>query len=268
MILIAFISGFALALACCLPVLNRWSIKYRSRPLWGRSYIPTATLEEVDPIFISNDLGVSHEAEATLIGGTAVGGTSTLEGWILAALAKRSLRMFEFGTCTGRTTYAWAVNSPEDAAITTLTLREDDRGDYQPAAGDKAQDTKHALQESRFQSFYYSDSAVEYKVEQLFGDSKQLDITPWRESCDLIFIDGSHAYSYVVNDTDKALQMVRPGGLVLWHDYRGKQVPGVYRAINDLAQRLPLRRIPGTSLVMYRKPAVESSTSDNVKHAA
>lgn len=35
--------------------------------------------------------------------------------------------------------------------------------------------------------------------------------------------------------------------------------PGVYRAVNELAQRLPLVRIQGTSLASYRRPAVPSA---------
>jgi hypothetical protein len=54
----------------------------------------------------------------------------------------------------------------------------------------------------------------------------------------------------------KALRLVRPGGLVLWHDYAGpRHASGVYRALNELAARLPLSRIQGTTLVAYRRPA-------------
>ena len=74
--------------------------------------------------------------------------------------------------------------------------------------------------------------------------------------CDLVFVDGSHAYSYVVSDSEKALQLVAPGGLVLWHDYAGpRHAKGVFRALNELARRIPLVRIEGTTLVAYRKPA-------------
>ena len=43
------------------------------------------------------------------------------------------------------------------------------------------------------------------KVEQLFADSKTLDVSPWAGQCDLVFVDGSHAYSYVVSDSEKVL---------------------------------------------------------------
>ena len=51
-----------------------------------------------------------------------VGMTSDYEGWILATLSKISSRIFEFGTCSGKTTYLMALNSPENSKIHTITL--------------------------------------------------------------------------------------------------------------------------------------------------
>jgi hypothetical protein len=71
---------------------------------------------------------------------------------------------------------------------------------------------------------------------------------------DLIFVDGSHAYSYVLSDSDKAFKMLAPNGLILWHDYRGPQdTVDVYKALNRIAQDKKLTHIEGTSLVSYRK---------------
>ena len=72
--------------------------------------------------------------------------------------------------------------------------------------------------------------------------------------CDVVFVDGSHGYSYVVSDSGKALRMVRPGGLVLWHDYSPESA-GVFRALNELARRVPLTHIQGTTLVAFRNGA-------------
>ena len=120
--------------------------------------------------------------------------------------------------------------------------------------GDSAGETRVALQESAFDRFYYTDTAVASKVTQLFGDSKAFDESPWVGQCDLVFVDGSHALSYVLSDSRKALRLVRPGGLVLWHDYKGRRIPGVYKGLNQLARELPLVHIASTSIVAYRKP--------------
>jgi predicted O-methyltransferase YrrM len=215
--------------------------------------------EEIDPLFRSGAFGPGREAEVRFIGrGPYIvdGGTTDGEAWILAALAKSSHRLFEFGTCTGKTAYLWACNAPADARITTITLAPDNRDGYQKAATDDKRDIAFALAESSHSVFLYSGTDVEHKVEQLFGDSMTLDVSPWAGRCDLVFVDGSHAYSYVVSDSEKALELVRPGGLVLWHDYAGpRHSAGVYRALNELARRLPLVRIKGTALAAYRRPA-------------
>ena len=35
----------------------------------------------------------------------------------------------------------------------------------------------------------------------------------------LVFVDGCHAYDFVHQDTANALRYLRPGGLIVWHDY-------------------------------------------------
>ncbi len=118
-------------------------------------------------------------------------------------------------------------------------------------------DIEHALAESTFDTFVYSDTPVASKVAQLFQDSATLDTTPYWHQMDLIFVDGGHSYSYVKNDSLKALEMVAPGGRIVWHDYRGarcKETAGVYRYLNELHTTHPLQMLEGTSLVFYRKP--------------
>ena len=128
-------------------------------------------------------------------------------------------------------------------------------------SGDSQRGSKVALAESRFATeFVYTGSDVEHKIEQLFGDTKRFDPAPYRGRCDLIFIDGSHAYSYIMNDTRKALDMLAPGGTILWHDYRVADAGSadVYRALNELRRELPLVRLAGTAIVAYRSAGAAS----------
>jgi hypothetical protein len=216
------------------------------------------SVEQLDPVFARGALGPMLQTEVHHIGGTdlhrIVGATSDAEAWILSVLAKRAHLMFEFGTATGRTAYLWARNSPADARVVTMTLPPEGAHQYERATGDAESDVRNALGESRFSTFYYSGTDVERKVTQLFGDSKTLDETPWVGKCDLVFVDGSHARSHVESDSRKALRMVRPGGLVLWHDYRGRRIPGVFEVLNALARERPLVHVQGTALVAYRAP--------------
>jgi len=231
----------------------------KQRGLFFHWPIRTVSLPEIDPVFRQEALGPALSTEVALVGGSGVmqlpGGTSDTEAWILAVLAKRARLMFEFGTCTGRTAYLWARNSAPDARVVTLTLSAAEIAAYHREAGDTGSATKRAIDESVFDRFYYSDTPYAAKVKQLFGDSKAFDETPWAGQCDLVFVDGSHAKSYVQSDSKKALRMVKPGGLVLWHDYRGHRLAGVFDTLNGLARELPLVHIRTTSLVAYRRPA-------------
>jgi predicted O-methyltransferase YrrM len=252
----------AVAAAAAVAFAALWlAYRRRLRLALGRNPggpIPTVHLDELDDAFAPGPAGPSLAAEVSFVSASrgVPGGTSDREAWVLATLARGARTMFEFGTATGRTTWLLARNSPPGARVITLTLAPDQTGKYQAAPGDTAAAARAALAESVHRSFLYSGTDVESKVEQLYGDSKELDATPWAGRCDLVFVDGSHAYSYVLNDTAKALEMVAPGGLVLWHDYRDRWATtrDVYRALTQLRASLPLVHLAGTSLVAFRRP--------------
>jgi predicted O-methyltransferase YrrM len=242
--------------------LRRESLERRRRrnaDRGGTVPIPKISIIDVDEAFSVGLRGPDRDrTEVTMLGGgglLAPGSTTDFEAWILAVLAKRAHRMFEFGTCTGRTAYLWARNSPPEATVTTLTLGPEQQALYEASEGDRAADTDIALSESNFKSFLYSGTDVAYKVEQLFGDSKAFDEAPYAGQMDLIFVDGSHAYSYVISDSQKALRMIRSGGLVLWHDYDGPMVDrGTNEALVELAREFSLSHIEQTRMVVYRAP--------------
>jgi methyltransferase family protein len=229
--------------------------RQRQRGILQRWPIRKVPVEQLDTRFQPDELGATLATEVSFVGRGTIpvpGGTSDTEAWILAVLAKDARRLFEFGTCTGKTSYLWARNQPAGGTVTTLTLAPNQLGAYQSAAGDDPTAETFAREESRFTRFLYTGTEVEGRMVQLYGDSKQFDETPYAGACDVVFVDGSHAYSYVVSDTAKALRMARWGGLVLWHDY-SSACRGVFRALNELATRLPLVHIQGTTLVAYRK---------------
>ncbi len=236
--------------------LKKFSLK--DRHLTGPHPIPTVSVYDLDRAFDSDEFGPTLKTEVHFIGRaglSVIGAISDSEGWVLAVLAKKAKQIFEFGTCTGRTTYLLAKNSSFDAKVATLTLSPETKKNYQAGAKDDPEDTKNALQESSFRNFFYSHTDVTGKIQQFFGDSKEFDEKPSLNKCDLIFVDGSHAYSYVKSDSAKAIAMAKPGGLVIWHDYIGPYwVKGVYHALNELSKDFPLVHIHGTTLVAYRKP--------------
>lgn len=225
-------------------------IKAKSIP----GVIASVPVWELDPLFAITPTGPSRDTEVAHIAAVKVeGGVSDLESWILCNLAKRARGVFEFGTATGKTAYLMARNAPQ-AKIVTLTLAPDQARSGAHGRGDDAASIEAARRESAFDTFVYSGSEVESRIEQHFGDSKTFDETPYAGAMDLIFIDGDHTESYVRADTEKALRMLAPGGWLLWHDYRGRHTaPGVWRYLNELAGTLPLTHIQGTALVAYRR---------------
>ena len=63
-----------------------------------------------------------------------------------------------------------------------------------------------------------------------------------------MFIDGSHAYEYVLADLKTAIKLLKPNGVVLLHDYGIWS--GVTQALEEFANNdgLSLCNIAGTSL--------------------
>ncbi|MEP6763579.1 MAG: class I SAM-dependent methyltransferase [Gemmatimonadaceae bacterium] len=223
--------------------------------------IPSITLEMLDDAFTSGPFGPTLAAEVSFIGRgplLVAGGTSDTEAWVLSVLAKKAQQLFEFGTCTGKTAYLWSRNAPTGAKIVTITLAPSQQGDYDASPTDSREDTTFALRESVFENFIYTNTAVESAITQLYGDSKQLNESEWKDWADLIFVDGSHARSYVESDSRKAMAMVKPGGLVLWHDYAGpRHASGVFLTLNELSKEFDFRRVEGTTFVAWRRPIVQ-----------
>ncbi|MGI9179346.1 MAG: class I SAM-dependent methyltransferase [Longimicrobiaceae bacterium] len=160
-------------------------------------------------------------------------------------------RLFEIGTFDGRTTLNLAVNSPEGAEVFTLDLPRTDLA----ATALPVEPSERIYIEKDESGARYRGSGYESKITQLYGDSALFDFSPFRGSIDFVFIDGSHAYEYVLTDSRNALRMLSgTGGIILWHDYGGWD--GVTRALNELyhgqSEFGGLRRLAGTSLALLQ----------------
>ncbi len=152
--------------------------------------------------------------------------------------------LFEIGTFDGRTTLNMATNISE-GIVYTLDLPYIDSPETKfEITGDK----KFAPRKERCLRF--EGTPEEKKIKRLFGDSATFDFSPFASKIDFLFIDGAHTYEYVVNDTKKTEQIMRPQGVIMWHDYGTWE--GVTRALNELYTSNPhyknLKHIKGTSL--------------------
>ena len=183
------------------------------------------------------------------------GNVSLLELCVINKIVAESQpsRMFEFGTFDGRTTLNLAAVSPVDAKVFTIDL----------PASEMEQTAKPLVAAEKIlidkpgSGARYAHSPFSSKIQQFYGDTATFDFSPYFGSIDLVFIDASHAYDYVLNDSEIALKLLRKeGGIVLWHDYGVWE--GVSRALNDLASRdsrfRDIQHVQGTSLVLGRFP--------------
>jgi predicted O-methyltransferase YrrM len=152
--------------------------------------------------------------------------------------------VFEIGTLRGSGALHLALNSP-NAQIFTLDLLPD----TQTLLTTTAADLWHIDAHRGTRRMFFGGKAEAGRIVQLYGDSAQFDFSRWSRSVDLFFIDGAHSYSYVRNDTAKALECCHKGSLIAWHDYGRFGVNGVSRWLNEFAsQGRQIYRVPGGSL--------------------
>jgi precorrin-6B methylase 2 len=264
---LTIIVAILLAIAgAALLALGSMALTYRRRYyfLVGKDLnwpIRTVKFEDFDAAFGRDAYGpIPDRCEVKFLGvGDGVHlGTSDVEAWVLSVMAKHAKNLFEFGTCTGHTAYLFARNSGPDAKVVTLTLAPEQVASYQAGATDHKQSFDAAKEASVYTQFRYTGTDVESKVTQLFSDSKTFDETPYHGQFDMIFVDGSHALSYVISDTAKAMKMLKPGGMIFWHDYnplKGRGTIGVFNYLNELSKTLPLVHLAKTTLVAYKSEA-------------
>lgn len=155
--------------------------------------------------------------------------------------ALRPKRLFEFGTFDGRTTYHLAANAPDGAITYSLDIQT---GEFN-FSNDGVYFGKVRVGE------HARDSALNSKISLLVGDSKNYDFSQFVGNIDVVFVDADHSYGGVKNDSEVAFKMLRPGGILIWHDYL--LVGEVTRAIVDICKTKTLQNLKGTSLVIWKK---------------
>lgn len=141
-------------------------------------------------------------------------GCSILETCLLIAAARivNARRYFEFGTYLGRTSLNLMMNASPGSSLITLDLPapierpgnvvETDCMNAHFAAGPMA----------------FEGTIYEQRIKRVTADSRT-----WKyqgpKDVDFVFIDGGHDVETLEADTDNAFRMLKPGGVIAWHDY-------------------------------------------------
>lgn len=156
--------------------------------------------------------------------------------------------IFEIGTFNGKTTLNMAANSCNDTKIYTLDLPKSEitNTKLRIKSGERAFINK---QQSGTQ---FIGTPYEKMITQIYSDSAKYDYSKLNNTIDLVFIDGSHSYEYVINDTHVAMKLLRNGkGIVLWHDYGWNEVIKALNEFYENDERFKnMVNIKGTSIVM------------------
>jgi len=151
--------------------------------------------------------------------------------------------ILEIGTCDGATTLNMAINNKE-AVIFTIDLPLDQTETSLPGSD---LDLINSRQVGK--AFFSKPEAG--RITQILCDSAKYNYATIGVSFGLIFIDGSHTYEYVKNDTEKTMPFLAPSGVMLWHDCcaMGKNY-GVYKYLSQhLKDKVNI--IEGTTLAYY-----------------
>ena len=118
-------------------------------------------------------------------------------------------RVVEIGTSMGGTLYLWTRLAQADATIISADLPGGKfGGGYSPLRTPLYQSFARAQQKLHLLRVDSHEKATLEQVKQLLGG----------EPIDFLFIDGDHTYEGVKQDWEMYSPLVRPGGLVAFHD--------------------------------------------------
>jgi predicted O-methyltransferase YrrM len=198
---------------------------YHAVGAWNFGALPRVPVADVLPDITDLDVRLTRFI-------VAEGAPTVLELATICGLVRnlRATRVLEIGTSDGGTTLSLAANLPEDGIVTTVDLPADWKGNVTNHVG--------SVVGRRFRDRNCAN------IRQVFGDSTALDWSTFGGPFDLIFVDGGHEYDVVCQDSVNARRQVRPGGLVVWHDYG--VIEGVSRAVDEIGGARGVIR--GTSL--------------------
>ena len=213
------------------------AVSTHSSKIEPEKILPLVSIEDLAPDIIPKLINTNAED----------GNVSAYELECISKLIKANnpKTIFEIGTFNGLTTLHLAVNSNPETRIHTLDLPENEV--HSTKLRIKSGDKKFILKQKSGVKFIGTE--YENRITQIYSDSAKYDYSAHINKIDFVFIDGSHSYEYVLNDTEIAFKLLRNSkGVILWHDYSWREV---VQALNEFFQNdkrfSNLKQIKGTS---------------------
>lgn len=158
----------------------------------------------------------------------------------------------EFGTFRGGSTLVMASNAAPGARVVTIDLDPNLRKVHEHGTGVGLSDFDVGC--------LFRDTRYAQQIEQRFANSVEFTDKDLNGKADLVLVDADHTYEFARRDTDKAMQFLKPGGTIVWHDYtwepQNSECAGVTRTVNEFWQQHGrCQRIAGTRFAIYRSDA-------------
>ncbi len=183
--------------------------------------------------------------------------TRSMETHFMATLVEgyAPKTIFEIGTYNGFTTLHMAVNSPADCKIYTLDLPPG--YDLTQAKGSSYDDILvMQLSQASIPKRFYKGHPLSHKIVELFGNSSEFDFSPYHGKIDMVFIDGNHSMEFVKKDSENALKMLSPRGMIIWHDFDYIIHKDVFHYLKALSRQYPIYSVAHTRFAVYGKTLV------------
>lgn len=142
-------------------------------------------------------------------------------------------KVFEFGTFDGFSGKNIILNNKETLKIfSTLDILEK-----------QSEESKYYIDNTNLPMIFNLEKGKHLtglekitNVEMILCDSAKFDTESYKDKYDVVLVDACHTYEYVMNDTNKAYEICRKGGLIIWHDYnKNRYMPGVTTALNEFS---------------------------------
>jgi Methyltransferase domain len=220
------------------------------------------TLPVIDHPGLANFLGCTEPREIVLppIDTISLSGLGFVVPYTLLATVVSALqpkKIFETGTFRGVGTLTMALNAA-DADIYTLDLPEQHTS---AEVETLSKGDKEWVRLSRTSiGFAFLGHPAANRIHQLRGNSLTFSPPEFLANTDLCFIDGGHSFECIKADTETALKILSPNGVIVWDDYTWF-IDGVSQYLTELRNSLPLYRIAGSQLVIYGRRDQTATTS-------
>jgi predicted O-methyltransferase YrrM len=156
--------------------------------------------------------------------------------------------IIEFGTFLGAGTLTMGLNC--EARILTVDLPDETTRDNVDTLNEA--DRKLVADRQHRTGSLYKSHPMENRITELRCDSRTVDLSKHASSVDFCLVDGGHSLECVRVDTENALRVLSPGGIILWDDYFWLY-PDVVSYVEEFSRTHEgMVRIKDTSLIAWQ----------------